>query len=182
MTAADAVPANEFSVIVKMDDIGAGASLHQISANADQCAALAQRFQLLSLARLSAQLALSKTASGILAKGRLIAAAEQACVATGDGVPVMLDETLEILFIVQPNEDGEFELNANDCDTMYHDGKGVDIGEAAAQTFGLALDPYPRSSSAEQILRKAGVQSEEDAKLQSGPFAGLAALKSQLTP
>ena len=182
MTFASPAPANEFSVIVKMDDIGVGASQHIIAANPAQCAALAKRFQLLSLTGLSAQLALSKTAGGILAKGRIMAQAEQACVATGDGIPVHLDEAMEILFIVQPNEDGEFELDANDCDCMYHDGKGVDIGEAAAQTFGLVLDPYPRNSTAEQILRKAGVQSEEEAKIQSGPFAGLAALKSQLTP
>jgi uncharacterized metal-binding protein YceD (DUF177 family) len=182
MSAVGGIPANEFSVVVKMDDIGAGASQHVIAANAVQCAAVAQRFLLISLESLTASLSLAKTAAGIMAKGRISANAVQACIATGDPVPVKLDEPLEILFIPEPREDGEFELDASDCDTMFHDGKGVDIGEAVVQTFGLALDPYPRSSDAETILRKAGVKSEDEERAASGPFAGLAALKSKLTP
>ncbi len=180
MSAGDSLPANEFSVIVKMDDIGAGASQHKISANPAQCDAVAQRFLLQSLDSLTAELSLAKTAGGVLAKGRIRAVAVQACIASGDPVPVSMDEALEVLFIAQPNEDGEFELDAGDCDTMFHDGKGVDIGEAVVQSFGLVLDPYPRSKDAEAILRKAGVKSEEDERMQSGPFAGLAALKSKL--
>jgi uncharacterized metal-binding protein YceD (DUF177 family) len=180
MSAGDSIPANEFSVIVKMDDIGAGASQHKIAANEAQCDAVAKRFHLLSLDSLSAELSLAKTAAGVLAKGRVRASAIQACIASADPVLVSMDEPLEVLFIPQPNEDGEFELDAGDCDTMFHDGKGVDIGEAVVQSFGLALDPYPRSKDAEAILRKAGVKSEEEERAQSGPFAGLAALKSKL--
>jgi uncharacterized metal-binding protein YceD (DUF177 family) len=175
-------PAPEFSVIVKMDDIGAGASSHKIAANDAQRKALAERFMLISVSELSAQLELAKTAKGVLAKGRMIAVAVQSCIATGEPVPAKIDEPLEILFIALPDQDGEFELDSDDCDTMFHDGKGVDIGEAVAQTFGLALDPYPRCPDAEAELRKAGVKSEDEERAQSGPFAGLAALKEKLTP
>ncbi len=179
MTAGNSVPTNEFSMIVKMDDIGAGASQHKIAANVAQCEGVAQRFQLLSLGNLTAELSLAKTANGVLAKGRIHASAEQTCIAGGRPVPFTMNEPLEVLFVPQPNEDGEFELDAGDCDTMFHDGKGVDIGEAVVQSFGLALDPYPRSKDADAILRKAGVKSEEEERMQSGPFAGLAALKSK---
>jgi len=47
------------------------------------------------------------------------------------------------------------------------------LGEAAAQTLGLAIDPYRVGSAAEEA-RKAGLVSSEQA---SGPFAALATLR-----
>ena len=170
---------NEFSHPVKLDDIGAGETRYEISASAAARAALAGRFALLALDRLSAEITLSRTAEGILATCRLIALLEQACVATGEAVPASLDEPIELLFVAAPEEDGEVELDSSECDTMFHDGKVVDLGEAAAQTMGLALNPYPRSKAADETLRAAGVKSEEEAKAESGPFAALAALKAK---
>ena len=54
----------------------------------------------------------------------------------------------------------------------------IDIGEAAAETLALALDPYPRAPDAGEALKAAGVKGEEEA----GPFAALAALKGKLRP
>lgn len=171
----------EFSVIVKLDDIGAGTSEHKITANEAQRNALAARFDLIALEKLSANLKLSATAKGILAKGHLNAQAQQACIATGESVPAQIDEEMKILFVPEPAEDGEFELNADEADSMFHDGRGVDIGEAAAQSLGLALPPYPRSKNAETALKKAGVKSEEEEKEENGPFAALAGLKGKLS-
>jgi len=44
-----------------------------------------------------------------------------------------------------------------------------------ADTLALALDPFPRGPNADVALKAAGVLSEE----QAGPFAALAALKSE---
>ena len=44
----------------------------------------------------------------------------------------------------------------------------IDLGAALADTLALALDPYPRSPSAEAALKEAGVLSEE----QAGPVRG----------
>ena len=52
----------------------------------------------------------------------------------------------------------------------------VDLGEAAAETMALALDPYPRAPEAPNVLREAGVLSEEEA----GPFGALAGLRDKL--
>jgi uncharacterized metal-binding protein YceD (DUF177 family) len=172
--------ASEFSFIVKLDDIGQGASHYNITANSAERANLAQRFDLISLDAMTADLQVSKTAKGILAKGKLVANAVQACIASGAPVPVEVKEAMEILFIPEPAEDGEYELDANECDCMFHDGRGVDIGEAAAQSLGLTLPPYPRSKGAQKALRKAGVKSEEEEKIENGPFAGLAGLKDKM--
>jgi uncharacterized metal-binding protein YceD (DUF177 family) len=172
---------NEFSVVIRMDDIGAGASQHKIAANEAERAALAQRFDLVRLDELTADIALAKTAKGVAATGTVSAKLVQACTATGEDVPSAICEPIDLLFIAEPAEDGEVELEPEECDTMFHDGRGVDIGEAAAQTMGLSLNPYPRSKGAETALRKAGVKNEEEEKIASGPFAALAALKGKGT-
>lgn len=170
---------NEFSVVIRMDDIGAGESQHNVIAGEQECAALARRFDLVRLEALSAEIALSKGDGGIMASGMVTAKLVQACAATGDDVPSSMREPLHLIFIAEPTDDGEVELEEGECDTMFHDGRGVDIGEAAAQTMGLAINPYPRSKGAEAALRKAGVKNEEEEKIDSGPFAALAALKGQ---
>jgi len=59
---------------------------------------------------------------------------------------------------------------------MFHDGQLIDLGEAVAQSLGLALDPYPRSPNADALLKAAGVKREDEA----GPFGVLASLKEKL--
>jgi uncharacterized metal-binding protein YceD (DUF177 family) len=101
----------------------------------------------------------------------------QACVVTGDPVPARIDQEFTVRFVPETTPDAdEIELSAEDCDIMEHDGQQIDLGEAVAQSLGLALDPYPRSANAEARLREAGVKSEEEA----GPFGALAALKDKL--
>ena len=57
----------------------------------------------------------------------------------------------------------------------------IDLGEAAAETVALALDPFPRSPRAADVLRDAGVISEEEAK-PKGALAGLGALLARNDP
>ncbi len=171
--------ANEFSVVVRLDDIGAGASQHTIVANEIQRAALAKRFDLVRIDELTADISVAKTAAGIAANGHLHAKLVQTCTATAADVPAAINEPIDLLFIPEPTEGSEVDLASEECDTMFHDGRGVDIGEVAAQSMGLALNPYPRSKGAEKALRAAGVRNEEEEKIASGPFAMLAGLKSK---
>ncbi len=174
----------EFSRCIKIDEIGNGASVITITANADERTALVSRFDLLALESLTADISLHRTSNGIQANGSLHAVFEQTCIANGDPVPVTLNEPIDVLFITAPqtdkNADIEIELAPEDCDTMFYDGRVVDIGEAVAQSLGLGIDPYPRSKDAEAKLRAAGVKSEEDIAITSGPFAALSAIKDQL--
>ena len=57
--------------------------------------------------------------------------------------------------------------------TWCHDGRGIDLVEAVAQTLVLALNPFPRSADAETVLEQAGASDG----LATGPFAALAALR-----
>ena len=69
--------------------------------------------------------------------------------------------------------DSDIELEVEETDTMFHDGRVIDLGEAVAQTLALAIDPFPRSPDAEEVLQEAGLKDETP----TGPFAALAALR-----
>ena len=149
-------------------------------ADAEERAAVAARLDLPSLERLDAHAVLRRDGDTVHASGRVKAALEQRCVATGDPLPVRVDEAFDLRFIPAPitaGGDEEFELGADELDTLFHDGQAIDLGAAIADSLALGLDPYPRSANAEAALREAGVISEEEA----GPFAALAALKGKLS-
>ena len=148
-------------------------------ADAEELAAVATRLDLASLERLDAHAVLRREGDSVCANGRVKASLEQRCVATGDPLRVRVDEAFDLRFIPEPKVAGgdeEFELGADELDTLFHDGQAIDLGAAIADSLALGLDPYPRSANAEEALRQAGVISEEEA----GPFAALAALKGKL--
>ncbi len=150
-----------------------------LHADDSERAAVAERLRLPSLARFDAQAKLARDGDTVRATGRIVAALEQSCVATGDPVPAHLDEPFEILFRKPPvvDADTEIELSEDDCDVVFHEGTIIDLGTALADTLALALDPYPRSPQAEDALKEAGVLSED----QAGPYSALAAaLKGRL--
>ena len=146
-----------------------------LSADDAERAAIAERLQLPSLARFDAHAMLGRDGDRVRATGRIKAQLEQSCVATGEPVAASVDEPFELLFLpeISTAEDAEIELSEQDCDVVFHDGSTIDLGSALADTLALALDPYPRSASADAALREAGVLTEE----QASPFAVLAKLK-----
>lgn len=147
------------------------------SADEAERAAVAARLGLLGLDRLEATLIFQRHGERLRAEGRLRASVAQACVATGEPVPAMIDEPIALHFMPEPvgTPDEELELSAEDLDVIFHDGREIDVAAAVADELSLALEPYPRSAGAEDALREAGVLSEE----QAGPFAALAALKGK---
>ncbi len=168
----------EFSRIWRLDALGIDRQV-EIEADATERAALATRFALQSLDTLSATATFHPVAAGIEAKGQMKAKAVQSCVITGEPVPATIDQPFTIRFVAPDATpvSEELELDAEDCDVMEHDGQGIDLGEAVAQTLGLALDPYPRAPTAEDRIKEIGILSEEEA----GPFGALAALKDKMT-
>ncbi len=167
----------EFSHPVRIDTIGDRPRRIEIDATEEERAGLAKRFGLLGIARLAAGFTLHRDAAGIVAEGRVEAAVDQACVVTGEPVPAEIDESVALRFVEEdaPAEE-EIELSGDALDTMPIDGGTIDLGEAAAETMALALDPFPRAPGAEEALRAAGVLREEEA----GPFGALAGLKATL--
>jgi uncharacterized metal-binding protein YceD (DUF177 family) len=172
------VTANEFIHVVKISEVGNHSRNLRLSADEAARHALMARFDLAALDNLDAEISLKHEADAVIATGRFTASLAQFCIATHDPVPAKLDEVIHIQFIAEPTSNGEVELELapEDCDTMFHDGQTIDLGEAVAQSMGLALNPYPRSPEAEKILKAAGVKSEEDVV----PVGALAGLKDLL--
>ena len=137
---------------------------------------IADRLDLRGLDRLEAHATLERKGEIVRARGRLKASLCQSCVVTDEPVDAHADEAFDIYFLPEPKTDSpeeEVELVESDCDVVFHDGAAIDLGSAIADTLALALDPYPRSASAQAALKEAGVLSEAEA----GPFAALAKLR-----
>ena len=169
---------SDFGHSLNLDQIRDGDRIDIVADDAER-GVLAERLGLQSLDRLEAHAVLSRDGQKIRATGRLKAALEQSCVATGEPVPAHLDEPFDLVFLPEPKGTGgdeEVELGAADLDTVFHDGSAIDLGGAITDTLALALDPYPRSADADTALKEAGVLTEEEAS----PFAALAALKEKL--
>lgn len=141
----------------------------------EECAAIAKRLGLVALDRLEAHAALEREGDQVRARGRIKAALAQSCVVSGEPVPERIDEPFELVFRPEPHgqPDEELELGADELDVVFHDGAGIELGAAIADTLALVLDPYPRGPNADAALKAAGVLSEGEA----GPFAALAKLK-----
>ena len=169
----------EFSRPVRIDTLGEGKCTMTIEADIPECAALAARFGLVSVASLAAEAVLRREGDIIHAEGRIKAAAVQACVATAGPVPATIDEAFSLRFVPAGADSGEeIELDAEAVDTIDYQGSAIDLGEAVAETLALSLDPFPRAPDADVALREAGVLSED--QVLTGPFAALKALKDRL--
>jgi len=162
----------EFSRPERLDAIGTAARHVVIEASEAERAALARRFDLVAVDRLSAELDLHREAGGVVVRGRVEGVVTQACVITGDSIEARIDEPLALRFVDGQPDAEEVELDSDDCDTVPIEGGSIDLGEAVAETMALALDPYPRAPGAEAALRAAGVLSEDEAK-PAGKLAGL---------
>ncbi|WP_034157689.1 YceD family protein [Sphingomonas sp. ERG5] len=169
--------APEFSRPERIDTFGTGERTVSIAANEAERAAIAARFGLLAVDRLEGEFKVRSEAAGIVARGHVSAAVVQACSVTDDPIPAKVEEDVALRFIADDAVDEEeIELSEDALDTMFYAGSAIDLGEAAAETMALALDPFPRGPNAAAALRAAGVISEDELK----PLGALAGLKGLL--
>jgi uncharacterized metal-binding protein YceD (DUF177 family) len=169
------VTAPEFSRPVRIDTIGEGPRRLSVEAEEVERINLARRFGLVAIDRLSADLTLIRKEKDIAMDGTVSAKVVQACVATGEPLEIVTEIPVALLFRPHPETAGpedEIELGEQELDVVFYDSSSIDVGEAAAETLLLSLDPYPRAPGAEDALRQAGVRSEEEA-CPLGALAGL---------
>jgi uncharacterized metal-binding protein YceD (DUF177 family) len=174
--------APEFSRRVKLARIGAEPYRQRISATEDERVGLAQRFALVSLDRLEAAVELIPRVipwatpganpgheRTILLRADFEAAFEQHCSVTLEPIAGVLTERFELLY--GPPEAEETASNVVGEDVAFEPlaGDAIDIGEAVAQEFSLALPPFPRSPE----IR---VDAESDATSPTSPFVSLSPL------
>lgn len=170
----------EFSRIVRAHDIGGLARHESMTARPVERAALAERFDLLALDALAAELDVVRDAGGIRVTGRFTASGTQPCAVSAEPVPFALDEGIDLHFSDHATDAGELELSVPDLDVLPLDGDQLDLGEAVAQSFGLALDPYPRAPEEVRAAVARFVTTEEAEaarvaaeKARANPFAVL---------
>ena len=166
----------EWSRPERVDAIGESARAVAITAGPEERAALARRFGLVAIDRLEANFALRREGGGVLATGRVSAEVTQACSITDEPLRIAIDEPVALRFKEEMELGEDVELSEDALDTVPIEDGAIDLGEAAAETMALALDPFPRSPGAAQALKEAGVIGEDEVT----PFNAFAGLKAKL--
>lgn len=150
------LPPPEFSRPLRAESVHARGRTEKLTANAAERAALAERFGILSVESLVAEIELRPhRRDGLALTGRLVADVVQACVVSLEPVPEHIESSFERVY--EPGaEDPEasfsvddlFDPDAQDPPEPLIDGI-VDLGEVVAEELALSLDPYPRAPGAE---------------------------------
>ena len=153
---------------------------YRLEANEAERAALAERFGLVAIGRLEAQVELERDGEAVDATGELEAEIVQSCAVTGEDLPVSIREPLAFRFVPeQPRggegEEEEIELEAGELDEIPYADSQFDLGEAVAQSLALAIDPYATGRNADAARKQAGLLDEDS----TGPFAALKGLMKE---
>jgi len=169
----------EFSRLLSVARIPPSGTQEKLSATPTECAALAKRFDLVSVGSLSAELDIAQTGrQSFKVTGTIKGEVAQRCVVTLESLPVHINLNVDMTFIpavddveatgnTYPDElEEEFEV---------YSGSKIDLGEMVAQYMAISLDPYPRKPDAALPKTEFGAKIEV-----KQPFAKLAeAFKKQ---
>jgi uncharacterized metal-binding protein YceD (DUF177 family) len=169
----------EFSRPFVLDSLPPGSIAVVLKASAEECRALAARFDLVRLDSLEGELRIERADAGTLVHvaGRLEADAVQSCVVTLEPVPAKVEADFDRLFsrALPAETQGEVEIDpeAELPEPLPSPGK-LDLGEILAEELSLALDPYPKAPEADRALAELhpGDRGEADR-----PFSVLASLR-----
>lgn len=165
--------AAEFSRPVPLGRIGAAPFHQEIAATPTERAALAARFGLLTLDRLAAEVSLARQGNDtILLQARFEAAFTQECVVSLEPVAGTAAESFSLCYGPPEAEPAAADPDAPAFEPLA--GDSIDIGEAVAQEFSLALPAFPRDPEA--------VVETEAERGEDGPFAALARLAKPAEP
>ncbi len=138
----------EFSRPIDVLRLPQAGGTYEIVASPEERAALAKRFELLTLNRLVARVQLTPVVAGFY---RLTATLEaeltQACVVTLEPVATRIEEAFSLLYGAVDDQ-GDILLDGESETVEPIEGGMVDIGEAVAQQLSLSLDPFPRAPAA----------------------------------
>ncbi len=171
----------ELSRPLHVDKIPAGGLAEHVVARPLERQALAERFGLLDISLLEADLNVDHAKGRMLAvTGKLTADVVQQCVVTLDPVPARVVDAIDILYApagmldVGANPPHSDELD-NDAPEPIVNGV-IDLGELVAQHLAVALNPYPRKEGA--VLQN-GASGEEEGNGVLTPFARLKELEKK---
>jgi len=159
----------EFVRLVPLARLGSEPFRQRIAASAAERVALARRFELVSLDRLEAEVEMVREAGDtVLLSAAFEADFAQSCIVTLDPVAGSVSERFRLRYGAP---EAEADAPGGDDDTSFEPltADTIDIGEAVAQEFSLALPPFPRAPEA--AVEDGALDATAD-----GPFAALARL------
>ncbi len=164
-----------FARIVPLARLGVDPFRQEIAASKAERAALARRFDLLSLDRLTAVVELVRQGPEmILLRASFAAEFVQSCVVTLDPVEGAVSESFALRY--GPPEAEEGGAGTADDDIAFEPlaADFIDIGEAVAQEFSLVLPAFPRDPAA-------SLETEQP-PVDDGPFTALSRLANRREP
>lgn len=187
-------PTVKFPHPVSLPSIGEGGTVIRIEADAAERARLSERFGLLGLESLSAELRLTVEEDGTLIRleGTMAAEVIQACGVTLEPLKSRIEGQLDRLYTTAgesgPGPAGEdFDVDAEEPPEQIDGGK-IDVGEAVAEQLALELPSFPRKPGIDFADYSAGPENsdvssdggEENTHAAAGPFTVLAKLRKKL--
>ena len=155
----------EFSRLVPLARLGPEPFRQEMAATEAERAALARRFDLPAVDRLSAEVELVRLGNDMFRlRASFSAEFVQSCVITLDPVGGAVSEEFTLLYGPPETEAEAGETVENEIAFEPLVGNAIDVGEAVAQQFSLALPPFPRNPDA-------ALDSEAPAADDTGPLA-----------
>lgn len=153
-------PSGEFSHKVTVDPWPEDGISLDLTASEAEREALRARFDLVELRSLHAVGTIEKKAVELVLAGRIEAEVAQSCVVTLQPVLAILDVPFERHYrrpeaqakMTAAGDAASLDDERIDIDTL--EGDEIDVGEAIAEEFYLALDPYPRAADADRTLEE----------------------------
>lgn len=177
---------SNLSLSVGLDDIQSEPRSYSVDATAEERNDLAERFKVVSIDRLQADVTVGKVTNpkAISVAGHLSAELVQQCIVTLKDVPETIQEHFELL-LVAPELAEEFDEDevyadpeAPDYDSF--DADVVPVGEIVAQTLSVMMNPYPRVPGAEiQPVAGQAVSVNEEVGKKPNPFDVLSKIRDK---
>lgn len=186
-------PTPEFSRPLAVESLENDGATLSVEANAEERARLAERFGLIGIDSLKAEVWVAPEPGGELFRmdGAFTADVTQTCVVTLEALPAHVEDSFVRLYSTAADADDpvdeHLDLDAEDPPDPVEGGH-IDVGEAIAEQLALSLDPFPRKpgisftdyspdptgGSADSVAGAA------ESGAADGPFAALARLKDRL--
>lgn len=178
-------PKPEFSRLIALAKLEHGPITLNIWAEPEERLRIAERFGLLSLDALGAELEVTAIGpDSVRVTGRLHASLAQPCIASLEPVPAEVDDSFTVMWTAGAGwldeDDLGLDIEVEGVVVEAH-ADAVDLGEAVAQQLALMLDPYPRIGApgeSELVIEMPEPEAEEGKTRR--PFAESEALKSLL--
>jgi hypothetical protein len=191
------LPPPEWSAPFDVGTLGAKAVTRTLTAPADAAAALSERFEVLGLRDIQAQITLERVQGGHVIKvtGHVTAQVDQECGITLALMTTHAHGNIEAYFaesstiVSFAKGRAEAELRAGETEIPMTDEVDapepivngiINLGEVAAQFLSLAIDPYPRSVPADEDQDGISVIVADPEPARSSPFDQLRAWRDKL--